>query len=112
MKPFEVKLVLPVVAPLLDVVKAVVTELQSRPAIADSALPSADAEMADAWRDELLSGQKGDLEALMALFGDDFFSEGVIAFDANNAEAIIRSCSAVRLRLREKYLAALGDELL
>ena len=46
------------------------------------------------------------------MFNDEFFSEGVVAFDEENAEAIVRACAAVRLRLRECLLKPLGDETL
>jgi hypothetical protein len=36
----------------------------------------------------------------------------MVPLDANNREAILRACSAVRLRLREKHLQSLGDEAL
>lgn len=49
---------------------------------------------------------------LLGLFDDEFFSEGVVAFDEGNAEVIVRACAAVRLRLREIYLKPLGDEAL
>ncbi|HZZ58119.1 MAG TPA: hypothetical protein VFE31_09835 [Opitutaceae bacterium] len=112
MKPFEVRLVLPVVVPLLEVIKGQVRELQSSPAIPGDSVPSSDSDLSEAWRSELLTSQRGDLELFMALFGDEFINEGVIAFDAANAEAVIRSCSAVRLRLRERPLKGLGDEAL
>lgn len=112
MKPFEVKLVLPVVVPLLEVIKGLVRDLQATPAIPGDPVPAADSELSEAWRSELLTGQRGDLELFMSLFGDEFINEGVIAFDASNAEAVIRSCSAVRLRLRERHLKGVGDETL
>lgn len=112
MKPFEVKLVLPVVVPLLDVIQGLVQDLKTAPAIPGEAVPAADSELSEAWRSELLTSQRGDLELFMALFGDEFINEGVIAFDASNAEAVIRSCSAVRLRLRERSLKQVGDEAL
>jgi len=64
------------------------------------------------WVDELLSTQNEEVRMLLALFDDDFFSEGVVAFDENNAEVIVRACAAVRLKLREKYLKPMGDEAL
>ena len=60
----------------------------------------------------MLSVQKDDVHALLALFDDEFFREGIVAFDADNAEIIVRACAAVRLRLREQYLKPLGDETL
>jgi hypothetical protein len=112
MKPFEVKLVLPVVVPLLEVIKDVVQDLKSSTAVPGESVPAMDVELTEAWRSELLTGQRGDLELFMGLFGDEFINEGVIAFDGSNAEAVIRSCSAVRLRLRERSLKNLGDEAL
>jgi hypothetical protein len=111
MEPFEVSLSLPVVAPLLDVVKELADGLKqtlaSKPAVPDS-----DAVFRDLWSQELLTAQNEDVTALLSLFNEDFFTEGVVAFDHTNAEAITRACSAIRLRLRERYLAVLGDEAL
>lgn len=112
MKRIEVKLSLPVVAPLLDLIKGLSDDLASRPAIPAEAVPATDPELGDSWTRELVAAQDADLKMLLALFGEDFFSEGKVYFDRNNAEAIARSCSAVRLRLRERYLKVLGDESL
>ena len=51
-------------------------------------------------------------EELLALFDDEFFAEGIVAFDEENAEPIVRACAAVRLRLREVYLKGLDDDAL
>ena len=64
------------------------------------------------WVGELLAAQNDDVATLMGLFNDEFFSEGVVAFDEENAEAVVRSCAAIRLRLREHCLKPLGDETL
>ncbi len=111
MKRIEVKLALPVVAPLLDVIKELADSL-SRNLAAPLALKDLDDEFQAAWRDELLSTQNEEVRTLLALFDDEFFSDGVVAFDETNAEIIVRACAAVRLRLREKYLKPLGDEAL
>lgn len=111
MKRIEVKLALPVVAPLLDVIKELADNL-SRNLAAPLALKDLDEEFQAAWRDELLSTQNEEVRTLLSLFDDEFFSDGVVAFDENNAEIIVRACAAVRLRLREKYLKPLGDEAL
>jgi len=111
MKPFEVKLVLPVVVPLLEVVKELSEGLRHTHA-ATPELPATDVIFRDLWKSELLVAQNEDLGALLALFNEEFLSEGVVAFDQNNAELIVRACSAVRLRLRERYLQALADEAL
>jgi hypothetical protein len=111
MKRIEVKLSLPVVAPLLDVIKGLSDDLRRAPA-SGAAVPSNDPDLTESWNSELLTAQEDDLRVLLALFGEEFFSDGVVYFDRNNAEAIARSCSAVRLRLRERYLTSLGDEAL
>jgi len=111
MKRIEVKLALPVVAPLLDVIKELADGLKKNLAVA-SQLEDLDADFRAAWTDELLAAQNDDVATLLGLFNDEFFSEGVVAFDENNAEAIVRACAAVRLRLRECFLVPLGDETL
>ena len=111
MKRIEVKLALPVVAPLLDVIRELADGLKHNLA-APLQLTDLDAEFRDAWEGELLSTQNDDVHTLLALFDDEFFREGVVAFDEDNAEVILRACAAVRLRLREHYLKPLGDETL
>jgi hypothetical protein len=111
MKRIEVKLALPVVAPLLDVIKELADNLRKNLA-APIGLKDLDADFEAAWVEELLGTQNEEVGTLLALFDDDFFSEGVVAFDENNAEVIVRACAAIRLRLREKYLKPLGDETL
>jgi len=111
MKRIEVKLSLPVVAPLLDVIKGVSDPL-GRELAAPLAMKDLDAEFRASWVADLLEAQAADVAILMALFDDDFFAEGVIALDEKNAEPVVRACAAVRLRLREHHLKALGDETL
>ena len=111
MKRIEVKLSLPVVAPLLDVIRELADGLRKNLA-APLALADLDAEFREAWVGELLSAQTDDVHTLLALFDDEFFAEGVVAFDEENAEIILRACAAVRLRLRERFLKPMGDEAL
>lgn len=111
MKRIEVKLALPVVAPLLDVIKELADSLRKSLA-APMAMKDLDPEFHESWAEELLSTQNEEVRMLLSLFDDNFFSEGVVAFDENNAEVIVRACAAVRLRLREKYLKPLNDETL
>lgn len=111
MKRIEVKLALPVVAPLLDVIRELADSLRKNLA-APLALKDLDDDFKDAWVGELLSAQNDDVHTLLALFDENFFSEGVVAFDEDNAEVIVRACAAVRLRLREVYLKDLGDDTL
>ncbi len=111
MKRIEVKLALPVVAPLLDVIKGMVDSLQQSLA-APLGVRDLEPEFGASWTDELVASQNADLRVLLALFNDEFFTEGVVAFDADNAEPIVRATAAVRLRLREQFLRQLGDETL
>jgi hypothetical protein len=111
MKRIEVKLALPVVAPLLDVIRELADSLRKNLA-SPIALKDLDSDFHASWVDELLTAQNDEVGTLLALFDDDFFSEGVVAFDEKNAEVVVRACPAVRLRLREKYLKPLGDEML
>jgi len=110
-KRVEVKLSLPVVAPLLDVIRELSFELEKTLA-APQALHDLDQDFRGAWIGELLEGQNGDLRALLSLFDGEFFTEGIVAFDENNAEPIVRACTAFRLQLREKRLKSLSDEAL
>jgi hypothetical protein len=111
MKRVEVKLSLPVVAPLLDVIRELSGELEKSLA-APQALHDLDQEFRGEWIGELLEGQNQDLRALLSLFDGEFFTEGIVAFDSSNAEPIVRACTAVRLQLRERRLKSLGDEAL
>ena len=111
MKRVEVKLSLPVVAPLLDVLRDLSVDLE-RTLAAPQALHDLDQDFRGSWIGELLESQTEDIRALLSLFDGEFFTEGVIAFDENNAEPIVRACTAFRLVLRERRLKALGDESL
>ncbi|HTL69255.1 MAG TPA: hypothetical protein VL200_16435 [Lacunisphaera sp.] len=111
MKRVEVKLNLEAVAPLLDVIREAADDL--RPELATSArVPDHEEEFSAGWKEELLQGQNTDLGVLLGLFGHEFFATGVLPLDPTNAEAILRACAAVRLRLRAKHLEGLGDEAL
>jgi hypothetical protein len=111
MKRVEVKLSLPVVAPLVDLIRELTIDLE-RSLAAPQALHDLDQDFRGAWIGELLEGQNGDLRSLLSLFDGEFFTVGVIAFDEKNAEPIVRACTALRLKLRESRLKALGDESL
>ena len=111
MKRVEVKLNLEAVAPLLDAIKDAADDLRPSLAIAPQ-VPDAETEFADGWKGELLQSQNDDIGVFLGLFGTDFFITGVVPLDPTNSEAILRACSAVRLRLREKHLKPLGDEAL
>lgn len=111
MKRIEVKLSLAVVAPLLDVIKSVSDSLDNQLA-APVQLERIDEDLRDEWRDELIASQNGDVQSLLALFDSDFFVSGTVNFDEDNADAILRACAAVRLRLKDQFLEDVADEAL
>lgn len=111
MKRIEVKLSLAVVAPLLDVIKSVSDSLDDDLAAAVQ-LERVDEDLRNEWRDELVASQNGDVQNLLALFDSEFFASGVVNFDESNADAILRACAAVRLRLKDGFLEDLTDDAL
>jgi hypothetical protein len=111
MKRIEVKLSLEVVAPLLDVIKRTAGSLSRRLA-APNSVQDLDPEFRATWEGELLASQNSDVRQLLALFGDEFFVEGMIALDEKNAEPLVRAAAAIRLKLRELHLKDFGDETL
>ncbi len=111
MKRVEVRLSITAVAPLLDLIKSVADELRTHLAV-PLALSGTDAELAAVWRDDLLESQRDDCDRLFSLFDQEFFQEGVVAFDRDNAEPVLRACAALRLRFRETHLAQVGDDTL
>lgn len=111
MKRIEVKLSLPVVAPLLDVIKGISDSLRQELA-APLTFEEVDADFREEWKAELVTTQGADLATLLALFDTDFFSTGVVGFDEGNGDAVLRACSSVRLRLRSRFLVDLDDDAL
>lgn len=111
MRQIDIKLNLAAVAPLLDVVKSVGDSLDKELA-APQQLEGIDAELRDAWHEELITGQNADVATLLGLFDSDFFSNGTISLYEGQTDPILRACAAVRLRLREKHLANLTNEAL
>ena len=111
MKRVEVRLGLPVVAPLLDIIKRTVDDLHGGLA-APQSLQDLDDELGFAWKSELLDGQNDDCRRFLALFDSEFFASGMVAFDDDNAESVLRACAAIRLRLRDRDLLGLPDEAL
>jgi hypothetical protein len=111
MKRVEVRLSITAVAPLLDLIKSVADELRVNLAV-PLALSDADAELAAVWSEDLLASQRDDCDRLFSLFDQEFFSEGVVAFDRDNAEPVLRACAALRLRFRVTHLASVPDDTL
>ena len=104
MKRVEVKLGLPVVAPLLDLIKRTVDDLE-RPA---GRPPARCGTWTRSWarrgRASCSTSQNEDCRRFLALFDREFFASGMVAFDDANAESVLRACAAIRLRLRDREL--------
>jgi hypothetical protein len=111
MKRIEVKLSLPVVAPLLDLIKQTVDDLGGRLA-APQQLQDLDEELRAAWKGELLNEQNEECRRFLALFDREFFVSGTVAFDEANAESMLRACAAIRLRVRARELAGISDPVI
>ncbi|HEU5080438.1 MAG TPA: hypothetical protein VFT72_14595 [Opitutaceae bacterium] len=109
MKRVEVKLDLTNVAPLLDVLKSASDALSTRLAL-PLEVSALDADSLEQWNADLIESQNEDIAALLKLFNRDFFSEEVVAFDEDNADAVIRACSALKLYLFREYLSDLSEE--
>ena len=111
MKRVEVRLSIAAVAPLLDLIKAVADELREHIAV-PVVLTGSDTDFADVWREDLLQSQRDDCDRLFSLFDQEFFTEGVVALDRDNAEAVLRASAALRLRFRSTRLKRMTDEAL
>lgn len=111
MKRIEVKLSVSVVAPLLDVIREMSDHLSDNLAV-PLAIDDLDQEMREAWVSDLQRAQNEDLEFLLGLFGEEFFHDGSIILDEDNADRVIRASAAVRLRLRSEYLMGIDEDLM
>lgn len=111
MKRVEIRLSLEAVTPLLAVMREVADSLAEELAAAN-ALHDIEADLREGWREELVSAQNEGISVLLQLFDETFEESGVIGFDADNAEPVLRACAAIRLRLRERFLTELNEEVL
>lgn len=111
MKRIEIKLSQPVVAPLLDFIKPIADELGDE-LVLDPQFPDSDPQFQESWREDLVGAQREDTGAFMGLFDRDFFETGNIVVTYDNADAVLRASSAMRLKLRLGYLNEVSDEVL
>lgn len=111
MKRIEVRLSVSVVAPLLDVIREMADSLSDNLAV-PLQIEDLDEVMSEAWVTDLQKAQNADLELLLGMFDEDFFRDGAIQLDEDNADRVIRACAAVRLRLRAERLADLDETML
>ncbi len=111
MSRIELRLKLELVAPLLDFIKPVLDLLETEAALALPVIDDDD-ELEDIWRDGLINTQIEDRGFLMDLFGAPFLETGHLNVDLDDADRILRAASAIRLKVREKFLGDLSDAAL
>jgi hypothetical protein len=111
MKRVEIRLSLEAVLPLIAVIREAADSLSDDLA-APNSLRDIEPDLREGWREDLVSAQNEAITVLLALFDETFDESGIVGFDADNAEPVLRACAAVRLRLRERFLKALNEEVL
>jgi hypothetical protein len=110
-KHIEIRLALPVVAPLIDFVLPLLdAENCALPSSPD--LGAVDHELRESWHDELLVTHRSELQFFKDLFDESFHATGVIEFPEEACEAVVRACAGVRLKLRTEVLKSVADEAL
>jgi len=111
MKTIELRLDPVAVKPLISHLREMVDDFSGE--LATSAVPPEEDElMSEIWQNDLLRSQNSDLVAIVNLFDETFLDTGRARVTEENADNILRGCSAIRLRLREITLEALNDEAL
>lgn len=108
-KRLEIKLPAEVIAPLFDVLNPLARE-EDKLAIQPK-LTGIDKEFREIWTDDLRAALHSDCGYFLAVFDRPEFREsGVTDFDGAQSEALIRACSALRLKLRLRKLRAITDQ--
>lgn len=110
-KHIEIRLALPVVAPLIDFILPLLdAESGDLPASPD--LGDIDRELRESWHDDLLETYRSELQFFKDLFDEGFRATGVLEFPEEACEAVVRACAGVRLKLRTEVLKNVDDEAL
>jgi hypothetical protein len=99
------------VLPLLEHVKPLMEELATDLAVSNIS-PDDDELMSDFWSKDLLTSQRKDIAAIAELFDDEFLDTGSATVDQEDADLVLRGCTAMRLKIREISLEAFSDEAL
>lgn len=111
MKYIDIKLSLPLVAPLVEIIKQAAFSLRSSLAV-PLAIDDLDPDFREVWTDELLQNQNSELQHLLGLFDKRFYQDGNVRVTAAQADAIIRSSAALRLEIRRSALSKIPDSVL
>lgn len=111
MKQVEIRLNITAVAPLLDVIKLAADDLKATLAIRAN-FPEDDAEFIETWTQDLVASQNSDIREVLGLFDSEFFADGAIAIDSNNCDSLLRGCAALRIRICQRWLGELPEEII
>jgi len=71
-----------------------------------------DPDLAAAWREGLLEALREDCAHLLSIIENHDFGQGVIAIDDQQADATLRACSAIRLKIQQTFLQDIPSEAL
>ena len=111
MSPIEIRLDPRLMESLLETISPTLELLDNELASA-APLPEDDELLEDFWKSDLLRSQREELTVVARLFDEEFMSTGRAVIAPEDMDKVIRACSAIRLKLRESKLKALGDEQL
>lgn len=110
-KRLEIKLPREVVGPMFDVLLPL-ARTEDELAI-DPRLRRIDAEFRELWTADLKDALKSDCAVFLEVFDRDEFREtGVTGFSDKQVDALLRACSALRLKLRTVELKKISDDTL
>ena len=111
MKPIEIRLDPAMVETLLESLSPIFDKLESELA-SPALLPEEDEVMEDFWKRDLLESQKNEVAVMRGLFNQEFMETGRALIEPDDMDRVLRSCSAIRLKLRDTVLKDLNDETL
>lgn len=78
----------------------------------EDTVPEADEDFKAIWMDGLREGQEKDCSILLHILRNKDFGKAPVTFDEENGEAMLRSCSAIRLKIQDTLLKDLSMEQL
>ena len=78
----------------------------------DNSVPESDAELQSIWMQGLRDGQEKDCSILLHTLRNKNFGKSSVSFEEENGEAMLRSCSAIRLKLQDTLLKDVSMEQL
>ncbi len=72
--------------------------------------PEPDPDLEEAWRSSLVQEVEQDLNCLLIFLGKEGLGTRSVSLNEGEADAVLRACSAVRLKIRETFLSAISGE--